>query len=535
MTPALHLIALVFVAAASVPLQAASIRLASSSSSSITATIMPDAADVGTAANIWMGASYQGQWYLRDGLEWRLFNDGPLPIAITGQVLSSTTEVQVVSNLDISSLSGLEIYVGYGRDESDMRSSPGKLARIYTVLSAPAVPAPGVAGTFAARFSQGSAGFYYNPPTLTGSHIYIGTSRGINYEVATDNGLYKLDLNLDKVWAYPLGSLQVRGSAALDSNGNTYFVVEEGMLPGNNANARLHLYSLDKDGRYRGSRQISASAPNVGMLNPAISSDDTIYVGGDRLYAFDAAGNTKWTYGSFPDTIRNAPAIDTAGNIFFGAPNAIVSLDRNGIQRWIFAVQGTPVASPAFSVDYTKVFVAVANILYCLRTDSGAKVWQFTPSGMTGDFRATPAVDSNNNVYLGTKANSGSVFYAVRADGSGLLWENRIGADLYSSPALGNDSIVYVGSEWTGAQKRLHAIDMATGAEVWSVAYPNSGNDTTWSSPALSDAGILYIASMDYLGEGGAVYAVRTSATGLLPYAGSARFHGGNSGTGRRE
>jgi hypothetical protein len=104
-----------------------------------------------------------------------------------------------------------------------------------------------------------------------------------------------------------------------------------------------------------------------------------------------------------------------------------------------------------------------------------------------------------------------------------------IGADLYSSPALGDDRTVYVGSESTGAAGlRFHALDMATGARRWSVSI--RGGDVTWSSPALVDGGLVYVGSMD-----GAVYAIRSDATRLLPDAGSPRFRGGNDGTGRHE
>ena len=149
------------------------------------------------------------------------------------------------------------------------------------------------------------------------------------------------------------------------------------------------------------------------------------------------------------------------------------------------------------------------------------------------EFRASPAIDDNDNVYLGTKNDAGSVFYAIRADGSGVLWQNAIGADLYSSPAIGNDRTLYVGSEVAaGGNANLHALDMATGAEKWSSPLRA---DVTWSSVAIADDGTLYIASMDVEGNGAGMYAFRTDATGLLPNAGSPRFHGGNSNTGRRD
>lgn len=373
----------------------------------------------------------------------------------------------------------------------------------------------------------GAVGFYYNPPTLVGDYIYIGTSRGVNYPVYSGNAFYKLTLGLNKVWEFQLGNKEVRGGATLDGLGNIYFVVEEGRTPGNTSNASLVLYSLSNSGAFRWVQPLLTHDPMTGMENPAVAADNTIYVGGNQLYAFDSDGNPKWSY-MLGSAIMNAPIIDPSGNIYFQRLGSIVSLTSGGTQRWIVATTGESLSSPAFATDYATVFVAVHDKVYRLATSNGAKVWEFTPAGMTGEFRATPAVDANNNVYIGTKADSQSVLYAIKADGSGLLWQNPIHADLYSSPALGNDQTLYVGSE--GA--RLHALDLATGVARWSSPLYN---DVTWSSAAISSDGTLYIGSMDYQGVGGAVYAFDTDATDLMPNAGSARFHGGNASTGRRQ
>jgi outer membrane protein assembly factor BamB len=378
-------------------------------------------------------------------------------------------------------------------------------------------------------FSQGSVGFYYNPPTLVGNHIYIGTSRGFLYDVADNNYFFKLNLNLSKVWEFQLGNKEVRGGATLDKAGNIYLVVEEGRLKGDNSKSKLYLYSLDNNGAYRWSIIITSTVHFGGMSNPAIGYDNTIYAGGDRFYAYDTNGNLKWSYGNNM-TIMNAPIIDLDGNIYFSAMGSIISLNQNGTERWTFSTSGEFYSSAAFSTDYSKIFVGVGDKIYCLNSISGERFWEFAPSGIIGQFRATPAVDDKNNVYIGTKADDKSIFYAVKADGSGLIWKDEIGADLYSSPALGNDRTVYVGSEVSGGSRiRFHALDMTTGNTKWSASL---GADPTWSSSAISNDGTLYIASM---GSGGGVYAFRTESTGLLQNAGSPRFHGGNSNTGRRE
>jgi outer membrane protein assembly factor BamB len=396
-------------------------------------------------------------------------------------------------------------------------------------------------GTILHIFRQGSSTYYYNSPTLVDGYIYIGTSRKLNNSPASDNYFFKLDSALNRIWDYLLGEDEVRGGATLDSQGNIYFVVEAGRSSGYVGGVRDFLYSLGPNGNFRWQREITAAGMShiVGMYNPAVSSGshERIYVGGGKLYAFDPQGNEVWTYvetGATQMDIKNAPIIDGEGNIYFigytKGTIRIYSLDPDGKERWVFDTgqqNDEYYSSPAFSVDGSKIIAPVDQSIYCLVAVTGEKLWKYTPPGISGSFRATPAIDDQDNIYLGTKAFGSSSFYAIKGGGSGLLWQKDMGADLYSSPLLGNDGAVYVGSELTADGKRFHAFDRATGTVSWSIPIQL---DITWSSAALSEEGHLYIGSM-----GGYVYAIQCEASGFLPGAGSPRFHGGNANTGRRE
>jgi outer membrane protein assembly factor BamB len=409
------------------------------------------------------------------------------------------------------------------------------------------------AGTYAYSTRTGGAYYYYNSPTVVGGHVYIGTSRRLNDSPGPDNFFFRLDAGLKKVWEYPLGEGEVRGGATLDAEGRIYFVVEKGRKLGDASDATDELYCLSNDGNLlwtfpitAGRYDWQADANALGMFNPAVAEDGTVYVGGGKLYALRWSGagpvTVAWSFPAAGDLdIKNAPIIDREGNVYFNGSGVLYSLrPGDGSMRWSF--QGTDtwsesLSSPAFSFDEARVYSAMGRSVHCIDAATGSRIWSFTPPGVAGDFRATPAVDDEGNVYAATKANADSALYAIRADGT-LLWENRLGTDLYSSPALGNDRTLYVGSESTdktisgyasGDLPRFHAIDMATGATRWSVKLPGMG-DVTWSSPALVEGGVVYVGSMN-----GNVYAIRSDATGLLPGAGSPRFHGGNASTGRRE
>lgn len=134
----------------SVPTFAASISLKQADVSGVVATIVPDAGDMNLPANIWIGAVYNGTLFMRGTAysAWSQHGEGALPIAQQVGSMPSSLEV-MVANFDVSNLSGLDIYVGYGSTEGDLAKN-GHLAKIYTV--------PAMSGT--ASFAGSYTGSY---------------------------------------------------------------------------------------------------------------------------------------------------------------------------------------------------------------------------------------------------------------------------------------------------------------------------------------------------------------------------------------
>jgi hypothetical protein len=123
----------------------ASIQPSTITSTSLSAIINAATEDIGKPASIWLGGVYQGQLFLRNGNAWTPYTSGSMPAALAAlavPAVADSTSINVIDQLDISSLTGLDIYAGYGLngDASDMLNSPGKLAKIYTV------PAPALKG-----------------------------------------------------------------------------------------------------------------------------------------------------------------------------------------------------------------------------------------------------------------------------------------------------------------------------------------------------------------------------------------------------
>ena len=78
----------------------------------------------------------------------------------------------------------------------------------------------------------------------------------------------------------------------------------------------------------------------------------------------------------------------------------------------------------------------------------GTVLWEFE----TGHFvQSSPAIGSDGTVYVGSHDKK---LYALSGKSGGKLWEFETGGAVDSSPAIGSDGTVYVGSR----DKKLYAI-----------------------------------------------------------------------------
>jgi outer membrane protein assembly factor BamB len=112
--------------------------------------------------------------------------------------------------------------------------------------------------------------------------------------------------------------------------------------------------------------------------------------------------------------------------------------------------------------------------------------WSFGPTG--ADINSTPAVGADGTIYVGS--NDGNV-HAINPDGTakGGLWPFATGGAVISSPAVGADGTIYVGSN----DRYVYAInpDATKRGE-----YLTGG--AVRSSPAIGSDGTVYIGSDDW-------------------------------------
>jgi outer membrane protein assembly factor BamB len=195
--------------------------------------------------------------------------------------------------------------------------------------------------------------------------------------------------------------------------------------------------------------------------SPAIGDDGTIYIGSNDgyLYALYPNGSLRWRYKT-GDCVQSSPAIDNDGTIYVGSWDSyLYALSPDGSLKWRYKTTAAiDDSSPALYGN--SIYVgSYDGYLYALRSD-GSLRWKFK----TGtSIIASPAVDSNGIVYISSMDGK---LYALNPDGS-LRWNTPMLSDkphhfcyLESSPAIGADGTIYVGS-WFGnggSWGYLHAI-----------------------------------------------------------------------------
>ncbi|MEZ4739698.1 MAG: PQQ-binding-like beta-propeller repeat protein [Flavobacteriales bacterium] len=186
------------------------------------------------------------------------------------------------------------------------------------------------------------------------------------------------------------------------------------------------------------------------------------------LYAANAFdGSQVWT-GSDPD--GNSPAV-SEGVLYFATRSGSIRARNasSGSSVWTYNAGAGLYSSPTI----------VGNVLYCgkgtanpgivaLNKADGTLLWEYNTAA---DMNSSPCV-ADGKVFF---ASEDQVFHAVDAATGTMLWQRTIDdcTSFYRNPTAGN-GIVYV-----QACSELHAMDMNTGNDVWTLNIVSSsgGND----------------------------------------------------------
>jgi outer membrane protein assembly factor BamB len=200
--------------------------------------------------------------------------------------------------------------------------------------------------------------------------------------------------------------------------------------------------------------------------------------GPDSIYDFTA-------YGTHPQDLLVAIRFDwgdgdTSAWGDFLAPNQPTTMGHAWLVAGTFAVRAqakdTGNALSAWSVAHTIL----------IRPPDTLRIWRYPiKEGAPASDYSSPAIGPDGTIYVGSQDD---YLFALNADGT-LKWRFQTGDVVRSSPAIGADGTIYVGSY----DNHLYAINPSDGTPRWS--YLTGGNVP--SSPAIAADGTIIFGSSD--------------------------------------
>ncbi|MDY6835093.1 MAG: PKD domain-containing protein [Chloroflexota bacterium] len=255
--------------------------------------------------------------------------------------------------------------------------------------------------------------------------------------------------------------------------------------------------------------------------SPAISADDTIYVGtaDGSILALNPNGTQKWAfdtgdYVSTAEWILSSPAIGQDGTIYFGSQEpqgngedlvpdqqdgTLWALDSNGNLKWKYDTQGWILSSPAIDDDGIIYFGSGDGYIYALRPDVDLSQgergkWTFN----TQDWiLSSPAIGMDGTIYIGSQGESADIYdpasghlWAIDPDNGSKIWDYSTVGGVLSSPAVGDDGTIYFGT----SDGKFYALN-SSGTPKWNTPYNTS--ERIVSSPAIGLDGTVYFGSQE--------------------------------------
>jgi outer membrane protein assembly factor BamB len=273
----------------------------------------------------------------------------------------------------------------------------------------------------------------------------------------------------DRPWSFATAR-GIFSTPVIGGNGTVYVGSADGFF-----------YALRPDGRvlwrFPTGGIIDAAAALGSRAKRGRSAPITFGSGDERLYHLRTTRNLPrkrriiWTFeptlppagGQEVSWWEGNPAIGPGGTIYVGNTGAAYAIDPDGTQRWA-APRGQSVwTTPAFGQGSESGNSFWGSVdLYAFSLDQNGRLrWQtFTPGYVT----SSPALGSDGTVYVGSFDHR---VYALDPDTGQVRWSFLTDAHIYGSPALGSGpqgetSAIYIGS----ADGSVYALD-PSGHLLW--------------------------------------------------------------------
>jgi inhibitor of cysteine peptidase len=283
---------------------------------------------------------------------------------------------------------------------------------------------------------------------------------------------------------------QIVSSPAISADGTVYVGSEDN-----------YFYAINRDG----SLKWRFKTGGIIRSSPAIASDGTVYVGSfdGKLYAFNGSTGTpfKWPPYQTGNGIESSPVIGTDGTVYVGSSDGyFYAVDATGNLLWSIPLYGagSPIgSSPAIGDDGTIYVGCWFRDLFAL-DPSGYVRWQYAT--YTGGVYSSPTISGDGSIYI---ANDGAwrdelsdlpqpynepwYIHRINIDGSGAILMENGQADVYSTVAVEADTSFFIG----------YGQDLLAYNPDGEASWVFSTGGIVDSSPIIGGDGVVYVGSAD--------------------------------------
>jgi outer membrane protein assembly factor BamB len=327
----------------------------------------------------------------------------------------------------------------------------------------------------------------YTTKNNTGQELWHLDSGGYSPVIADDGTIYvgsplnAIFPNGTMKWKY--SGVIIETAPVLDDNGTIYF-----------GTVYCHpdrFYAVNPNGTSKWYVSFDRTEGS-----PVLASDGTIIApecNAHKIVAlFPTNGTRKWEFQT-NHVIYSSPAIGFDGTIYCGCHDGnIYALYPNGTLRWSFHTNGWVHGSPSIGIDGTIYCGSDDGFLYALNPANGSMMWCLS----IGASYASPTIGQDGCLYIGVWEKK---FYAINPNGT-IRWifDTSPGKVWGSTAALSSDGTLYFGTcdlEWSGGVEVIAL--WVNGTVKW-----RRPMGTIFSSPAIGRDGTIYIGSQISTGGG---------------------------------
>ncbi len=194
----------------------------------------------------------------------------------------------------------------------------------------------------------------------------------------------------------------------------------------------------------------------------------------------------KWRH-SITTDCKTGLVVGSDGEICIGNGHQFYSINPMGYEEWLYGTYGSTTSLAAVAADGT-VYVGYRSgdeKGLCAFSPEGTLIWHAEIGSVS---YSSPVIGDDGTIYIGTRRNGFyDGFCAINRDGSTKWTYTEIG-DISTSAAIGADGAIYVGSE----DRFLYAFN-PDGTLKWKYEFPYTLQRGR-GSPSVGKDGCIYVA-----------------------------------------